>query len=47
MAGEADGYVDWLSGRGLSDVDVMVDELRPAVTPGVAWLVIIGSGTVR
>ncbi|KZB82960.1 hypothetical protein [Amycolatopsis regifaucium] len=41
---QADSYADWLSGRGLSDVDVEVNELRLTMTPEVAWLVIIGSG---
>ncbi|MEV6908302.1 methyltransferase domain-containing protein [Amycolatopsis sp. NPDC051071] len=39
-----DTYAAWLSGRGLSDVDVMVNELRLTMTPELAWLVIIGSG---
>ncbi|OXM52909.1 class I SAM-dependent methyltransferase [Amycolatopsis alba] len=37
-------YADWLSGRDLSDVDVVVNELRLTMTPEVAWLVVIGSG---
>ena len=39
-----DPYAAWLTGRGLSDVDVTVHELRLPMTPEVAWLVIIGSG---
>lgn len=41
---QADSYAEWLSGRGLSDVDVAVNELRLTMTPEVAWLVVIGSG---
>lgn len=37
-------YGDWLTGRGLSDVDVKVHELTLPMTPEVAWLVVIGSG---
>ncbi|WP_236725116.1 hypothetical protein [Amycolatopsis orientalis] len=42
--GRPDSYAAWISGRGLSDVDVKVNELRLTMTPEVAWLVIIGSG---
>ncbi|RSM57330.1 SAM-dependent methyltransferase [Amycolatopsis sp. WAC 01376] len=41
---QADTYTAWLSGRNLSDVDVVVNELRLTMTPEVAWLVVIGSG---
>ncbi|QXV55918.1 class I SAM-dependent methyltransferase [Amycolatopsis sp. TNS106] len=41
---QAGPYAEWLSGRGLSDVDVVVNDLRLAMTPEVAWLVVIGSG---
>ncbi|WP_410651203.1 class I SAM-dependent methyltransferase [Amycolatopsis sp. cmx-4-54] len=41
---QADSYAGWLSGRRLSDVDVVVNELRLAMTPEIAWLVVIGSG---
>ncbi|WP_340688180.1 class I SAM-dependent methyltransferase [Amycolatopsis coloradensis] len=41
---EAGPYSEWLSGRRLSDVDVVVNELRLAMTPEIAWLVVIGSG---
>ncbi|MFJ8911491.1 class I SAM-dependent methyltransferase [Amycolatopsis sp. NPDC102389] len=41
---QADAYAAWLSERNLSDVDVVVDELRLAMTPEIAWLVVIGSG---
>ncbi|WP_410599350.1 class I SAM-dependent methyltransferase [Amycolatopsis sp. lyj-90] len=41
---QAESYAEWLSARGLSDVDVVVNELRLTMTPEVAWLVIIGSG---
>lgn len=41
---QAGPYADWLSGRNLSDVDVEVNELRLAMTPEIAWLVVIGSG---
>jgi hypothetical protein len=37
-------YGDWLTGRGLSDVDVRVREMALPMTPEVAWLVVIGSG---
>ncbi|RSN55287.1 SAM-dependent methyltransferase [Amycolatopsis sp. WAC 04182] len=41
---QAGPYAEWLSGRRLSDVDVAVNELRLAMTPEIAWLVVIGSG---
>ncbi|RSN29540.1 SAM-dependent methyltransferase [Amycolatopsis sp. WAC 01416] len=41
---QADTYAAWLSERNLSDVDVVVNELRLTMTPEVAWLVVIGSG---
>jgi hypothetical protein len=41
---QPDAYAAWLAGRGLSDVDVQVDELRLAMTPDLAWLVVLGSG---
>jgi len=41
---QAGTYAEWLSGRGLSDVDVEVNELRLTMTPELAWLVVIGSG---
>ncbi len=39
-----DSYAAWLSGRGLSEVEVAVNELSLPMTPELAWLVIIGSG---
>jgi SAM-dependent methyltransferase len=44
---QADSYADWLTGRGLVDVEVAVHELRLPMTPEVAWLVITGSGFRR
>lgn len=41
---QADSYAAWLTERGLSDVDVTVNELSLTMTPDVAWLVILGSG---
>jgi trans-aconitate methyltransferase len=41
---QADSYAAWLTERGLTDVDVTVNELRLPMTPDVAWLVITGSG---
>ncbi|RSN32606.1 SAM-dependent methyltransferase [Amycolatopsis sp. WAC 04169] len=41
---QAGPYADWLSERNLSDVDVVVNELRLTMTPEIAWLVVIGSG---
>ncbi|UUV30960.1 class I SAM-dependent methyltransferase [Amycolatopsis roodepoortensis] len=41
---QAGPYGEWLSERNLSDVDVVVNELRLEMTPEVAWLVVIGSG---
>ncbi|WP_033438578.1 class I SAM-dependent methyltransferase [Saccharothrix sp. NRRL B-16314] len=44
---QVDSYADWLTGRGLVDVEVVAHELRLAMTPELAWLVIIGSGFRR
>lgn len=41
---QAEPYAEWLTGLGLSDVDVKVNELRLTMTPEVAWLVVLGSG---
>ncbi|MQA07415.1 MAG: methyltransferase domain-containing protein [Pseudonocardiaceae bacterium] len=41
---QAEPFGAWLTGRGLSDVDVVTHELRLPMTPEVAWLVIVGSG---
>jgi hypothetical protein len=41
---QADTFATWLADRGLSDVDVTVNELRLPMTIDLAWLVIIGSG---
>ncbi|UMO99752.1 class I SAM-dependent methyltransferase [Amycolatopsis sp. EV170708-02-1] len=41
---QAGPYAAWLSERNLSDVDVVVNELRLSMTPEIAWLVVIGSG---
>jgi trans-aconitate methyltransferase len=41
---QAGSYAAWLTERGLSGVEVSVNELRLAMTPEVAWLVILGSG---
>ncbi|SER88913.1 Methyltransferase domain-containing protein [Lentzea xinjiangensis] len=40
----ADAYAKWLRARGLVDVEVTVSPLALAMTPDVAWLVIVGSG---
>lgn len=44
---QVDTYAEWLTGRGLVDVEVVAHELRLAMTPEQAWLVIIGSGFRR
>ncbi|CAM3732724.1 trans-aconitate 2-methyltransferase [Kibdelosporangium persicum] len=41
---QADSYATWLTGLGLTDVDVTVHELHLTVTPKLAWLAITGSG---
>jgi trans-aconitate methyltransferase len=41
---QADSYTDWLTERGLTEVAVTVHELRLAMNPDLAWLVITGSG---
>ncbi|MEU4745531.1 class I SAM-dependent methyltransferase [Actinosynnema sp. NPDC023658] len=41
---QAEPYAGWLAARGLSDVDVRVNELRLTMTPDLAWLVVLGSG---
>jgi SAM-dependent methyltransferase len=41
---QADSYASWLTELGLADVDVATHELRLALTPDLAWLVITGSG---
>lgn len=41
---QADTYAEWLTERGLADVDVTVHEMTLTMTPEVAWLVIVGSG---
>jgi SAM-dependent methyltransferase len=40
----ADSYAAWLSERGLSDVEVIVNDLQLSMGPELAWLLIIGSG---
>ncbi|BEL06812.1 hypothetical protein Q0Z83_050030 [Actinoplanes sichuanensis] len=42
----AGAFRSWLAERGLSDVTVTTHELRLAVTPELAWLVVTGSGFV-
>ncbi|SFS66104.1 class I SAM-dependent methyltransferase [Saccharopolyspora flava] len=37
-------FAPWLSGLGLSDVDVVTHERRLTMTPEVAWLLVLGSG---
>ncbi|WP_447007451.1 class I SAM-dependent methyltransferase [Saccharothrix isguenensis] len=44
---QADSYAEWLTERGLVDVEVAEHELRLTMTPEVAWLVITGSGYRR
>jgi trans-aconitate methyltransferase len=39
----ADSYAAWLTQRGLSDVEVIVNDLRLPMNPELAWLVITGS----
>lgn len=41
---QADRYAAWLTERGLTDVEVTVNEMVLTMTPEVAWLVIAGSG---
>lgn len=41
---QPDAYAAWLTGRGLTGVEVTVHELALTMTPEVAWLVIVGSG---
>jgi SAM-dependent methyltransferase len=41
---QAEAYASWLGGLGLSDVHVRTREKRLSLTPGLAWLVITGSG---
>jgi trans-aconitate methyltransferase len=41
---QAGSYAAWLSERGLTDVEVTVNEMALTMTPDVAWLVIVGSG---
>lgn len=41
---QADAYANWLTERGLVDVEVTVNEMTLTMTPEVAWLVIVGSG---
>ncbi|MET9224674.1 methyltransferase domain-containing protein [Lentzea sp. NPDC003310] len=41
---QADTYAAWLTGRGLADVEVTVNEMALTMTPEVAWLVVVGSG---
>ncbi len=41
---QVDPFAAWLTERDLSDVDVQVNGQRLAMTPEVAWLVILGSG---
>lgn len=41
---QADTYTTWLTGLGLTEVDVATHELRLPLTPELAWLVITGSG---
>ncbi|GAA3383640.1 class I SAM-dependent methyltransferase [Cryptosporangium minutisporangium] len=41
---QADSYAAWLAERGLTDVDVTVEERHLTMSPEVAWLVILGSG---
>jgi SAM-dependent methyltransferase len=41
---QADSYATWLTGLGLTEVDVAIHELRLTLTPELAWLVITGSG---
>ncbi|MBB4932932.1 SAM-dependent methyltransferase [Lipingzhangella halophila] len=41
---QADGFARWLGQRGLSDVQVAVNERSLPMTPELAWLVILGSG---
>lgn len=41
---QADSYAAWLTGRGLTGVEVVTHELRLTMTPELAWLVVTGSG---
>lgn len=41
---QADSYAAWLTERGLTGVEVVTHELRLAMTPELAWLVVTGSG---
>ena len=41
---QADSYATWLTGLGLTEVDVAAHELRLTLTPELAWLAITGSG---
>ena len=41
---QADSDASWLTELGLADVTVATHELRLALTPDLAWLVITGSG---
>lgn len=41
---EPDSFSAWLSGLGLSGVDVLVRERALSMTPEVAWLLVTGSG---
>lgn len=43
---EPDAFRDWLCGLGLDDVEVGAHDLRLAMTPEVAWLLVTGSGYV-
>lgn len=43
---EAEPFRDWMTERGLVDVIVHTHELRIALTPEIAWLMITGSGYI-